>query len=188
VDVRLVASTNRNLKQEVAEGRFRKDLYFRIGVVRFTIPPLRERLGDVEILIDHFNRQFATIYSTQPLRFEAATMELLRRYSWPGNVRELRNLIENLVLMTITGIVTPRDLPEDFLEVAPAQPPSISVQSENRATGSEGDEIARFDEMERRAIERAVANAGGNIAAAAEKLGLSRATLYRKLHQYRSRT
>ncbi|WP_244432888.1 sigma-54-dependent Fis family transcriptional regulator [Bradyrhizobium japonicum] len=188
VDVRLVASTNRNLKQEVAEGRFRKDLYFRIGVVRFTIPPLRERLGDVEILIDHFNRQFATIYSTQPLRFEAATMELLRRYSWPGNVRELRNLIENLVLMTITGIVTPRDLPEDFLEVAPAQPPSISVQSENRATGSEGDEVARFDEMERRAIERAVANAGGNIAAAAEKLGLSRATLYRKLHQYRSRT
>ncbi|MBB2737362.1 MULTISPECIES: sigma-54-dependent Fis family transcriptional regulator [Bradyrhizobium] len=188
VDVRLVASTNRNLKQEVAEGRFRKDLYFRIGVVRFTIPPLRERLGDVEILIDHFNRQFATIYSTQPLRFEAATMELLRRYSWPGNVRELRNLIENLVLMTITGIVTPRDLPEDFLEVTPAQPPSISVQSENRATGSEGDEVARFDEMERRAIERAVANAGGNIAAAAEKLGLSRATLYRKLHQYRSRT
>ncbi|WP_340672396.1 sigma-54-dependent Fis family transcriptional regulator [Bradyrhizobium ottawaense] len=107
VDVRLVASTNRNLKQEVAEGRFRKDLYFRIGVVKFTIPPLRDRLGDVEILIDHFNRQFATIYSTQPLRFEAATMELLRRYSWPGNVRELRNLIENLVLMTITGIVTP---------------------------------------------------------------------------------
>ncbi|MBB4256573.1 transcriptional regulator of acetoin/glycerol metabolism [Bradyrhizobium sp. CIR3A] len=188
VDVRLVASTNRNLKQEVAEGRFRKDLYFRIGVVKFTIPPLRDRLGDVEILIDHFNRQFATIYSTQPLRFEAATMELLRRYSWPGNVRELRNLIENLVLMTITGIVTPRDLPEDFVEVTPAQPPSMSVQSENGATGSEGDEIARFDEMERRAIERAVANAGGNIAAAAEKLGLSRATLYRKLHQYRSRT
>ncbi|MHC4042223.1 sigma 54-interacting transcriptional regulator [Bradyrhizobium sp. 23AC] len=188
VDVRLVASTNRNLKQEVAEGRFRKDLYFRIGVVKFTIPPLRDRLGDVEILIDHFNRQFAAIYSTQPLRFEAATMELLRRYSWPGNVRELRNLIENLVLMTITGIVTPRDLPEDFVEVTPAQPPSISVQSENSATGSEGDEIARFDEMERRAIERAVANAGGNIAAAAEKLGLSRATLYRKLHQYRSRT
>nr|WP_245323466.1 sigma 54-interacting transcriptional regulator [Bradyrhizobium shewense] len=188
VDVRLVASTNRNLKQEVAEGRFRKDLYFRIGVVKFTIPPLRDRLGDVEILIDHFNRQFATIYSTQPLRFEAATMELLRRYSWPGNVRELRNLIENLVLMTITGIVTPRDLPEDFVEVTPAQPPSMSVQSENSATGSEGDEIARFDEMERRAIERAVANAGGNIAAAAEKLGLSRATLYRKLHQYRSRT
>ncbi|AWL94220.2 sigma 54-interacting transcriptional regulator [Bradyrhizobium ottawaense] len=188
VDVRLVASTNRNLKQEVAEGRFRKDLYFRIGVVKFTIPPLRDRLGDVEILIDHFNRQFATIYSTQPLRFEAATMELLRRYSWPGNVRELRNLIENLVLMTITGIVTPRDLPEDFVEVTPAQLPSMSVQSENSATGSEGDEIARFDEMERRAIERAVANAGGNIAAAAEKLGLSRATLYRKLHQYRSRT
>ncbi|WP_229181806.1 sigma-54-dependent Fis family transcriptional regulator [Bradyrhizobium oropedii] len=188
VDVRLVASTNRNLKQEVAEGRFRKDLYFRIGVVKFTIPPLRERLGDVDILIDHFNRQFAETYSTQPLHFESATMELLRRYSWPGNVRELRNLVENLVLMTITGIVAPKDLPEDFAEAASAEPSSVSMQAAHRSTGSEGDEIARFDEVERRAIERAVANAGGNIAAAAEKLGLSRATLYRKLHQYRSRT
>lgn len=186
VDVRLVASTNRNLKQEVVEGRFRKDLYFRIGVVKITIPPLRERLGDVEILIDHFNRQFADTYSTQPLRFEAATMELLRRYSWPGNVRELRNLIENLVLMTLTGVVTPRDLPEDFVEAA-APPPSMPLPTGHGST-LEGDEIARFDDMERRAIERAVANAGGNIAAAAEKLGLSRATLYRKLHQYRSRS
>lgn len=186
VDVRLVASTNRNLKQEVAEGRFRRDLYFRIGVVKFTIPPLRERLGDVDILIDHFNRQFATAYNTQPLRFEAVTMTLLRRYSWPGNVRELRNLIENLVLMTLTGTVTLKDLPEDFLEAA-AQPASVPSLTDH-APAMEGDKIARFDEMERRAIERAVANAGGNIAAAAEKLGLSRATLYRKLHQYRSRT
>lgn len=113
-------------------------------------------------------------------------MELLRHYSWPGNVRELRNLIEHLVLMTLTGIVTPRDLPEDFLEVAvPSH--AVSQPTDHRPT-SDGEEIARFDEMERRAIERAVANAGGNIAAAAEKLGLSRATLYRKLHQYRSRT
>jgi len=113
-------------------------------------------------------------------------MELLRRYSWPGNVRELRNLIENLVLMTLTGVVTPRDLPEDFLEAAQAQPKSGPAGQS--ATGAEGEEIARFDEVERRTIERAVANAGGNIAAAADKLGLSRATLYRKLHQYRSRT
>jgi transcriptional regulator with PAS, ATPase and Fis domain len=188
VDVRLVASTNRNLKQEVAEGRFRKDLYFRIGVVKITIPPLRERVGDVEMLIDHFNTQFSATYNTQPLRFETATMELLLRYSWPGNVRELRNLIENLVLMTLTGIVTPRDLPEDFLEATAIQPASTPARTGQVATVSEGDEIARFDEMERRAIERAVANAGGNIAAAADKLGLSRATLYRKLHQYRSRT
>ncbi|MGY8630954.1 sigma 54-interacting transcriptional regulator [Bradyrhizobium sp. 14AA] len=187
VDVRLVASTNRNLKQEVTEGRFRKDLYFRIGVVKFTIPPLRERQGDVEILIDHFNHKFATTYNTQALRFEPDTMELLQRYSWPGNVRELRNLVENLVLMTLTGVVTLRDLPEDFLEPGPAQPKSGPAQTAHRATEAE-EEIARFDDMERRAIERAVANAGGNIAAAAEKLGLSRATLYRKLHQYRSQT
>ena len=187
VDVRLVASTNRNLKQEVAEGRFRKDLYFRIGVVKITIPPLRERLGDVEMLIDHFNTQFSVAYNTQPLRFEADTMELLGRYPWPGNIRELRNLIENLVLMTLTGMVTPRDLPEDFLEAAAALPPSASLQNGQDTTAAEG-EIARFDEMERRAIEKAVANAGGNIAVAADKLGVSRSTLYRKLHQYRSKT
>ncbi|MDH2380832.1 sigma-54-dependent Fis family transcriptional regulator [Bradyrhizobium sp. CER78] len=186
VDVRLVASTNRNLKQEVAEGRFRKDLYFRIGVVKITIPPLRDRVGDVEILIDHFNQHFATTYNTQPLRFEADTIQLLRHHSWPGNVRELRNLIEHLVLMTLTGIVTPRDLPEDFVEMA-AQSPPVSLPTDRGPTVPDED-VARFDEVERRAIERAVANAGGNIAAAADKLGLSRATLYRKLHQYRSRS
>jgi transcriptional regulator of acetoin/glycerol metabolism len=188
VDVRLVASTNRNLKRDVAEGRFRKDLYFRIGVVKFTIPPLRERAGDVEILIDHFNGQFSAAYNTRPLRFEPATMELLRRHSWPGNVRELRNLIENLVLMTLTGMVTPRDLPEDFLEATTSEPAPTPKRTGHIATASEGDEIARFDEMERRAIERAVANAGGNISVAADKLGVSRSTLYRKLHQYRSQS
>ncbi len=187
VDVRLVASTNRNLKQEVAEGRFRKDLFFRIGVLKITIPPLRERLGDVEILIDHFNRLFADTYGTQPLRFEAAAMELLRHYSWPGNVRELRNLIENLILMTVTGTVTSKDLPEDFVEAA-AQPKSDTSQLGRSGTGAAGEEIARFDEAERRIIEAAIASAGGNIAVAADKLGLSRATLYRKLHLYRSRT
>ncbi|SEC69593.1 sigma-54-dependent Fis family transcriptional regulator [Bradyrhizobium erythrophlei] len=185
VDVRLVASTNRNLKLEVAEGRFRKDLYFRIGAVKITIPPLRERIGDVEILIDHFNRQFSASYNTEPLRFDEATLELLRRYQWPGNVRELRNHIENLVLMSTGGMVTLKNLPEDLLEAVTQTPPLLVRQTDPNSTLA-GDEIARFDEMERRAIEKAVAGAGGNVSAAADKLGVSRSTLYRKLHQYRS--
>jgi sigma-54 dependent transcriptional regulator, acetoin dehydrogenase operon transcriptional activator AcoR len=185
VNFRLVASTNRNLKLEVAEGRFRKDLYFRLGVVKVTIPPLRERIGDVEILIDHFNRQFSAHYNTEQLRFENATLELLLRYQWPGNVRELRNLIENLVLMSIGGVVTLKDLPEDFLEAA-ARVLSVPAQQTHSNAVRADDQITRFDEMERRAIEKAVADADGNISAAADKLGLSRSTLYRKLHQYRS--
>jgi transcriptional regulator of acetoin/glycerol metabolism len=189
VDVRLVASTNRNLKHEVAEGRFRKDLYFRIGVVKVTIPPLRERHGDVEILIDHFNRHFSTTYGTPPLRFEDAALDLLRRYDWPGNVRELRNLIENLVLMSINGAVGFDDFPEDFREAVAAgelvSPPMQQIA--DNATPDSG-EIVRLDETERRLIERAIATAGGNMSAAADKLGVSRSTLYRKLHQYRSQT
>lgn len=188
IDVRLVASTNRNLKQEVTEGRFRPDLYFRIGVVRIAIPPLRERAGDVDILIEHFNHQFSAAYNREPLQFDGESLGLLRRYEWPGNVRELRNLIENLVLMSISGIVTLKDLPEDVLEATDlAAPPRVVEQSHPRKSAPD-DEVSRFDEMERRAIERAIAIAGGNIAAAADKLGISRSTLYRKLHQYRSRT
>lgn len=183
INVCLVASTNRNLKQEVAEGRFRKDLYFRIGAVRLVIPPLRERAGDVEILIEHFNRRFAAAYNTEPLRFEAAAMEALHRYDWPGNVRQLRNLIENLVLMTSTGVVTFTDLPEEFLEEAVeprTNPPA--------ASGAPETEAESLDKMERRAIEGAITAARGNVAAAAEMLGLSRSTIYRKLHQYRQDT
>ncbi|WP_409977622.1 MULTISPECIES: sigma-54-dependent Fis family transcriptional regulator [unclassified Bradyrhizobium] len=183
VDVRLVASTNRNLKQEVADGRFRKDLYFRIGAVKITIPSLRERAGDVEILVDHYNCQFAGAYRREPLRFERECLDFLQRYAWPGNVRELRNLVETLVLMSIGGPVTLKDLPEDMFETDVFATP-VKPLSERKVAAD--DEVARFDEMERRAIERAVAAAGGNVAAAAEKLGVSRSTLYRKLHHYRS--
>ncbi|MDQ0475097.1 sigma-54-dependent Fis family transcriptional regulator [Labrys wisconsinensis] len=180
VDVRLVASTNRSLKQEVAEGRFRKDLYFRISAVKITIPPLRDREGDVAVLIEHFNRHFSATYGRPPLGFDAEALALLLRYDWPGNVRELRNLMENLVLMSSSGCVGLDDFPEDFLEALlagsrlPAEAPA------------EAGEIARLDEAERKIIEKAVAAAGGNISVAADKLGVSRSTLYRKMHQYRS--
>ncbi|MDQ0391929.1 sigma-54-dependent Fis family transcriptional regulator [Labrys monachus] len=184
VDVRLVASTNRNLKQEVAEGRFRKDLYFRVGAVRVVIPPLRERSGDIEILIDHFNREFSATYGRPPLRLEADALDLLRRHDWPGNVRELRNLVENLVLMSTHDTVGPEDFPEEFREAVAA---AREETGDRLPPGGEDEaEVARLDEAERRVIERAVVTASGNISAAASRLGVSRSTLYRKLHQYRS--
>lgn len=184
VDVRLVASTNRDLKLEAAEGRFRKDLYFRISGVKITIPPLRERRGDIPLLIDHFNALAAETYSAEPLRFRPEVLDLLETYAWPGNVRELRNIVESLFLMSTSRLVGFDDFPEDFVAdlygSEPAQPPSLG-------TGRSADEeIARIDATERRLIERTLAASGGNTSLAAERLGISRSTLYRKLHQYRS--
>lgn len=184
INVRLVASTNRNLKVEAAEGRFRKDLYFRIGAVKITIPPLRNRHGDISLLIHHFNHQVAEAHGTQPLRFQPAVLDLLERYEWPGNIREVRNLVESMSLMATGRTVGIDDLPEDFVE---------EVQHLRDAGGGPagtsdgGDEIARIDEAERRLIERTLVASGGNTSIAADRLGISRSTLYRKLQQYRAK-
>jgi|GEM_PF-205198 len=194
VDVHLVASTNRNLRNDVAEGRFRKDLYFRIGAVRITIPPLRDRQGDVELLVYHFNRQISETYGMEPLRFRDSVIDLLCTYHWPGNVRELRNLIENLALMSTSRVIGVEDFPEDFVEdLKPRQdapPPEPARAASGRSVqfvASTGpDQISRLDETERRVIQQAVAASGGNMSVAAEKLGVSRSTIYRKLQHYKA--
>ncbi|MFK8253946.1 sigma-54-dependent Fis family transcriptional regulator [Ancylobacter terrae] len=181
IDVRLVASTNRNLKQEAAEGRFRKDLYFRLGAVRITIPALRQRPGDIGLLIDHFNHAYASSYGVDALRFRPEAIEVLERYSWPGNVRELRNLVDSLSLMSTGRLIGVRDLPEDVLDEAAALEAGIVAQV------AEADEepITRIDATERRLIEKALAACNGNTSLAAAQLGISRSTLYRKLQHYR---
>ena len=194
VDVHLIASTNRNLRKDVAEGRFRKDLYFRIGAVRITIPPLRDRQGDVELLVYHFNRQISETYGMEPLRFRDSVIDLLQTYDWPGNVRELRNLIENLALMSTSRVVGVEDFPEDFVEDLKPRRDAAHPEPERAALGksvqfgaSTGpDEISRLDETERRVIQQAVAASGGNMSVAAERLGVSRSTLYRKLQHYKA--
>ncbi len=177
VDVRLVASTNRNLKQEVAEGRFRKDLYFRIGVVKITIPPLRERIGDVEVLIDHFNREFSATYGKPPLRFEAAAQDLISHYDWPGNVRELRNMVESLLLMSEREAVTEEEAAA-LLEAAPTRPEPVAAAVPKSAPGTS------LEQAERAAITQAVRHCHGNLAEAARALRISRSTLYRKMERY----
>ena len=182
IDVRLVASTNRNLKQEVEEGRFRRDLYYRIGVVRITIPPLRQRSGDIAYLVDHFNTLLSTQYGREPLRFEPAVLAFLDLYDWPGNVRELRNVVEGLVLMSTGDTVTFADLPEEMTEPKHGGrgplPPSAAHESSQQGP--------RLEDAERHAIEQAIADAHGNVSVAADRLGVARSTIYRKLQQYRS--
>ena len=177
VNVRLVASTNRNLKEEIAAGRFRQDLYYRIGAVAIDIPPLRERAPDVGLLIDHFNRMFAEKYGVEPLGIDADARHAMLRYGWPGNARELRNLIESLTLMSTDREVTLADLSDDFRPQSPAQ--TDAEQETVLAVGG-----ASLEDAERVAIERAIEVSGGNLSWVAKQLKISRSTLYRKMKQY----
>jgi sigma-54 dependent transcriptional regulator, acetoin dehydrogenase operon transcriptional activator AcoR len=186
VQVRLVASTNRNLRQEVAEGRFRKDLFFRISAVRIAIPPLRERPGDIDALVDYFNAECAASYGSSLLLFDEDARALLRRYDWPGNVRELRNVVESLSLMSTSRVIRPADLPEDILDVSLPASPDDAIAGETSGPLLRPGDITRLDDMERQTILRAVDAAGGNISLAAQKIGVSRSTLYRKMQQYRT--
>jgi transcriptional regulator of acetoin/glycerol metabolism len=172
VDVDLVALTNRDLKVEVAAGRFRRDLYYRIGTVTISVPPLRERGDDVALLVEHFNRQIAAQTGQEPLTFPDPVMAVLLAYGWPGNVRELKNLIVRLHMVVRDRIVHLAHLPAGLAD-APARapaPPAGAVES--------------IDEATRQAVVRAIAAQGGNLSKVAQALGISRPTLYRKLKLY----
>src|SRR6267143_1674081 len=111
VDVRVIAATNKRLDEEIEKGTFRSDLFFRLNVIPFEVPPLRERLEDVPLLIDHFNQRFAKAHGKKPKRFDAKAIEAMQRYSWPGNVRELRNTVERVMIMHQNHRVGVKDLP-----------------------------------------------------------------------------
>ncbi|RWD59354.1 MAG: sigma-54-dependent Fis family transcriptional regulator [Mesorhizobium sp.] len=180
VDVRLVASTNRDLKQEVAAGRFRSDLYYRIGAVSIRVPALRERGEDVLLLVEHFNRQIAGKTGNDPLEFSNDALDALLAYRWPGNVRELKNLMERLHILASNGTISLQDLPWE-----------ITVANRNGSTSHNDDPAAMleapvctFEDGERQAIRNALAAENGNLSRVAQRLGISRPTLYRKLEQY----
>nr|WP_318229328.1 sigma-54-dependent Fis family transcriptional regulator [Paraburkholderia terrae] len=174
VDVRLLAMTNRNLREEVESGRFRRDLYYRISVTRLRIPPLRERDIDIDLLVEHFNRKLALRHGVPERKFSAEIMALLRAYSWPGNVREMRNVIENMLLTSSEPAVSLDDLPSELLDGIPA----------SGLTDPPLDDGSSLEATERLAIARAVHNSHGNLAQAARALGVSRSTLYRKIELY----
>ncbi|QTL02227.1 sigma-54-dependent Fis family transcriptional regulator [Aquabacter sp. L1I39] len=165
VDLRLVSMTNRDLSGEVAAGRFRKDLFYRIAALRLRIPPLREREGDVLLLLDHFGALAAARAKLPPPRFTQAAREALAAYGWPGNVRELRNMVDMLVAMKRgEGEVDMVDLPPE-------------VREEPARTIGVGDLKA----VEEAAIRSAVDACGGNLSRAARRLGIARSTLYMRL-------
>ena len=177
VDVQVIAATNRDLDAAMRTGAFRTDLYYRLAVFPIELPPLRERREDVPQLVDHCLEQYAGRAGEAVKSISPGALRLLLAHDWPGNVRELQGVIERAVTMASGGAIEAADLPAGL---EPARP-------EPEAGGEPGAmaQVAPLAEVERRAVERALAEAGGNVTRAARALGINRATLYRKLNKYR---
>jgi len=179
VDFRLLAATNRDLEEEVAAGRFRQDLYYRLKVVTIALPPLRERREDIAPLVTHFVERFNAELGREVRSISPELLTALREYDWPGNVRELRNVVENMVLFARRDTLTLADLPE---EVKGGARRGV-VRGEGGAAA--GEWIPRtMEEIEREAILRTLELTEGHRAKAASLLGIGLRTLQRKLKSY----
>jgi DNA-binding NtrC family response regulator len=179
-EVRIIAATNKNLETLVREGKFRDDLFFRLNVVRITMPPLRERKEDIPLLVRGFVRHFAKANDKKIVDLTAEAMNALLTYNWPGNVRELRTAIEHGVVMATGPKITLRDLPEPVRQAAATPlPRGISAA---KAFGEKSSPLD-LHETERKLILQALATTNGNVTAAAKKLGISRRTLHRKINE-----
>jgi two-component system response regulator AtoC len=179
-DVRLIAATNKNLETLVREGKFRDDLFFRLNVVRITMPPLRERKEDIPLLVHAFVRHFSKANDKSIVDLTPDAMNALLTYNWPGNVRELRTAIEHGVVMATGPKITLRDLPAAVRQAASATlPRGISAAKAFHEKSSPLD----IRETEKRLIMQALAATNGNVTAAARKLGISRRTLHRKINE-----
>src|SRR5467141_454094 len=169
VDVRVIAATNKRLDVEMEQGKLRPDLFYRLNVIPFELPPLRDRLEDVPLLVSYFNHHFSRAYGKTPREFAAEAIEELQNYFWPGNVRELRNTIERVVIINAGTKVTAGDLPPHGKEEAPAA--SFRFPSFKEAT----------DAYHREFIQRKLDEAEGNVSRAAELMGVDRSHLYRRM-------
>jgi DNA-binding NtrC family response regulator len=184
VDVRILAATNRKLEHEVATGRFRADLFWRLNVIPVELPPLRNRSSDLALLVDHFIRRANEHHRRTVGGIEPEAIVALKRHQWPGNIRELENLIERVVIMKGTGVLTVADLPIPLR--APLREVTPQMQSTIPELPADGTDLrAILEAVEDRMISEALERTGGNKNRAAELLGLNRTTLVEKLRRKR---
>ncbi len=169
VDVRVLAATNKRLDEEIERGSFRADLFYRLNVIPFELPPLRERPEDVPLLTEHFNEKFSAAYAKTPKHFDADALDAMQSYTWPGNVRELRNTIERVVIMHAPAMVAASDLPS----LGGEDPPAATAKFSTFRDASEA--------HQREFIKKKIAEAEGNVSRAAELLGMDRSHLYRRM-------
>lgn len=185
VDVRLIAATNRNLQQQVKEGKFREDLFYRLNVFPINVPPLRERPEDILPLADYFLEKFNRKLGRAVAGIDAAVRDRLLAYRWPGNIRELEHLLERMVLMAEGPLMTMKLVPEE-IAAATGEIRPVPADLPEEAAGRDALK-SHMEEMERQIIARCLEECGGNVTRAAERLGLSRKGLQLKMikHQLR---
>jgi DNA-binding NtrC family response regulator len=171
VDVRLITATNVDLEAAVAEGRFRKDLFYRLNVIHLVIPPLRERVEDISLLALHFLDKFCLENDRPAMGFSPEAMRALKSYAWPGNVRELQNVVERAVALVSGNTVQLEDLPDDIRRHSPEDDKIVLPVG------------ASMEEIERLAILQTLKKTHGDKELAARLLGIGLATLYRRLKE-----
>ncbi len=189
-DFRLIAATNKDLEKEVAAGRFREDLYYRLKVVTLRIPPLRERQEDIPIIAEHYLRQFCKEHGREAKQLTARAVEALRHYPWPGNVRELKNAMESVVVFHRGPAVDAPDLPPEIRAASGIEARTAAVPAEEEAApalaaSASGAEERTMADIERAAILAALDRTGGRRAEAAKLLDIGLRTLQRKLKEYK---
>ena len=173
VDVRVISATNKDLEEAVRTNEFREDLFYRISVFPIKLPPLRDRREDIPLLAAHFIDKFARQESKEVEGIAPDALELLMAYNWPGNVRELENAIERAVVLASTREITPKDLPNTVRSIG-----------EKRIYESDNTLSSWIEKLEEEALRNALLENGGNISQTAKKLGIGRATIYRKAKKY----
>jgi len=179
VDVRVVAASNRDLKEEVEAGRFREDLFYRLNVVHLHLPPLRQRQEDIPLLAAHFIKKYVQENLRDKTRITPEALQVLSHYAWPGNVRELENVIERAVILCSHNVISPQDLPG---ELAPA--PAESRLDVDRFIPLNTPLPEALDAIEEQMIRRALEKSGQVQVRAAELLGITKSLLQYKLKKY----
>lgn len=170
IDIRLICATNMPIYEMVQENTFRQDLLYRINTVEIHLPPLRDREDDIPLLADHFIKQYSQKYRKQVTSISSGATKKLQRYNWPGNIRELQHAIERAIIMSDNDTLTP----EDFFFLSQKPDSQVNVESDT----------FNLDDVEKNVIQKAVNKHNGNISKAAKELGLTRASLYRRLEKY----
>lgn len=170
-DFRLITATNRNLKQEVAENRFRADLYYRINIIPIEIPPLRERPEDIPALCQNFLEAYSREMNKSVQTIDDETIKMLQRYNWPGNVRELRNVVERMVVLSHDGMLDLDVLPEEIRDMLAEDKTEEALRTQTKA-------------FEKEYIIKIMNKYSGNVAKAADEMQIARKNLYKKLNEY----
>jgi Nif-specific regulatory protein len=184
VDVRILVATNKELERRIREGKFREDLYYRLNVIPLHLPPLRERVEDILLLVDYFVHEFSKKKGRETLTFSPDALRHLIRYEWPGNVRELENLIERLTILVTANVVTVSDLPEKFHQTADSRTDdrfSTTQVLDTEIPECGIDIYSVVGNIERNLILKALEKTGGVKNRAAKLLGLNRTTLIEKM-------